>query len=185
MPTKDVATYAERDPLEAVKSELAVIVAGTVKDGFKTQQGDVVGVISASSLLRRRSRTTATGTGFITTSPTGQVTDASVFAAGDVLKDGNGATIGTVQTVNTIANPNTVTLTANAAVAVAAAAAVLGSDGSQVAQGIADDETDGVGDTPINVYIAGCLKLAKLRGLDASAKAELSGASRVGGIFRF
>jgi hypothetical protein len=88
-----------------------------------------------------------------------------------------------VQSVDKVAN--TVTLTGNAAVAVAAGVDVVASDGSQVSKAISDKTTDGVGDTPINVFICGLLKESKLRGLDASAKAELSGASVAGGIFKF
>ena len=185
MPTKTVETHAERDPLEAVRPDLAVIVPAVAADGHMVKRGDVVGAISASGKVRRRTRTTAAGTGFAVDSPTGRVEDASVFVANDVLKNAAGATVGTVQSVDTTTTPDTVTLTANAAVAVAAGAAVLGSDGSQVAQAISDDETDGAGDANVAVYISGPLKESKLRGLDATAKAELGGASTVGGIFKF
>jgi hypothetical protein len=183
MPTTVTETFERREPLEATKPELAVILPLTIADGFKVARKDVVGVITASGLGRRRSRTTATGAGFATNSAVGHVTDASVCAADDVLKNAAGTTIGTVLSVDEDAN--TVTLTGNAAVAVAAGAAVLGSDGSQVAAAIADKGSDGVGDTRISVYIAGLLKEAGLRGLDSTAKTELGGVSTVGGIFKF
>lgn len=184
-PTKTIADYADRDALEAVREDLAVLVGATVANGFKVKRGSVCGEIAASGKLRRRSRTTATGAGFAVDSATGYVTDASVFVAGDVLKNAAGTVIGTIAAngVNTVAN--TVTLTGNAAVAVAAGAAVLGSDGSQTAKAISAEETDGVGDTGIGVYISGPLKEAKLLDLDATAKAELGGVSTVGGIFKF
>lgn len=185
MPTKLVQTFAERESLEALRADLAVVIPGTVKSGFKVQRKDVLGVISASSMLRRRSRTTATGTGFATNSTIGQVADSSVFAPGDVLKAADGTIIGTVLTVDPTVTPNSVTLTANAAVAVAASGVVVASDGSQVAACIADQESDGTGDTTINIFISGLLKEAILRGLDATAKSELGGRSLPGGIFKF
>lgn len=183
MPTRTIAEYGDREPLEATCPDLAVLIPATVKNGFKVKRGDVLGLITAADMLRRRSRTNAAGAGFAVDSAVGHVADASVFVVGDVLTNSAGANIGTVQAIDTVAN--TVTLTGNAAVAVAAGAAVLGSDGSQVAQAISDDETDGSGDTPVAIYIGGLLKEAKLRGLDVSAKVELGGASKVGGIFKF
>lgn len=180
-----VEDNTQRTTLEAVRPELATSVPLTIADGHVAKKGDVLGVISASGKGRRRTRTLAAGTGFAVDSPVGQVVDASVFKTDDVLKAADGTTIGTVQAVNTAANPDTVTLADNAAVAVAAGAAVLGSDGSQAAQAIADKETDGDGDATINVLIGGFLDEAKLRGLDATAKAELGGVSTVGGIFKF
>ncbi len=180
-----IEEYPERDALEAVRADLAVLVPATVAANFKVKRGDVCGVITASSKLRRRSRTTANSTGFAVDSPVGHVTDASVFVAGDVLKNAAGATIGTIAAGGVDPVANTVTLTGNAAVAVAAGAAVLGSDGSQVASCISYNETDsGAVDTNVSVYVAGPLKEAKLRGLDATAKAELMGRS-FGGIFLF
>lgn len=184
-PTTEVENFGRREPLEATKPELAVIVPLTIKDGHAVARKDVLGVITSSGLGRRRTRTTAAGTGFADDSPTGRVTDASMFVAGDVLKTAGGTTIGTVQSVDTTTTPDTITLTGNAAVDVAAGDAVLGSDGSQVAAAIADKGSDGEGETRIAVYIAGLLKEAGLRGLDASAKTELGGVSTVGGIFKF
>lgn len=184
-PTKTVEEFPERDALESVRADLAVIVAAVIAAGHKVARGAVCGVITASKKLRRRTRTLAAGTGFAVDSAEGQVEDASLFVAGDVLKNAAGATIGTVQAVDTTTNPDTVTLTGNAEVAVAAGAAVLGSDGSQVAQAIAHDGSDGVGDTNTKVYIGGLLKESKLSGLDATAKSELGGVSTVGGTFKF
>lgn len=185
MPTTIKETFPQRVPLEALAGHPSASVGVTVKSGFIVQQGDVVGKVTADGKYRRRSVTSATGTGFATTSPTGQVDDASVFVVGDVLKNAAGTTIGTVQSINTAASPDTVTLTANAAVVVAAGAEVFGSDGSQVSQGIADAETDGTADTPIAVIICGKLLESRLRGLSATAKSELAGASLAGGVFKF
>jgi hypothetical protein len=183
MPTNTIETFSRRDALEALREDLAVLVPLTIADTFKATRGDVLGVITASSLARRRSRTTAAGAGFSNASAVGHVTDASVFVAGDVLTEADGTNIGTVQSVDTVAN--TVTLTGNAAVNVAAGVAVLASDGSQVAAAISEQGSDGVGDTPVSGFIAGLLNEAKLHGLDASAKAELGGVSVAGGIFKF
>lgn len=184
-PTKTVEEFPERISLVAVKADLAALVPAVVALGFIVKQGDVLGVISASSKVRRRTRAAAAGTGFATNSAAGQVDDASVFKAGDVLKNAAGTTIGTVLSIDTTTTPDTVTLTGNAAVAVAAGASVLGSDGSQVAKAISDDETDGTEDANTSVYIGGLLKEPKLRGLDSTAKTELGGASTVGDIFKF
>jgi hypothetical protein len=183
MTTTLVKTFDPRDVLEALKPELAVTVPLTIKTGFAVARKDVLGVITASGLGRRRTRQPVAVTAFATTSPTGQVADASVFAVGDVLKNAAGVTIGTVQSINT--TTNVITLTGNAAVAVGIGADVLGSDGSEVAQAIADGASDGVGDTTISVKIGGYLKQTGLRGLDSTAKTELGGVSTVGGIFKF
>jgi hypothetical protein len=183
MPTTDVQTFDQREVLEALREDLAVTVSLTIKTGYVVARKDVLGVITESGLGRRRARTTAAGAGFATNSAVGHLTDASVFAAGDVLTKSDGMNVGTVQSVDP--NANTVTLTGNAAVAVAAGVAVLASDGSQVAQAIADGASDGVGDTTISVKIGGYLKETGLRGLDSSAKAELGGVSTVGAIFKF
>src|ERR1044072_3592156 len=182
-PTELVHEFPRREPLEAVRADLATKVPAVVALGFVVKPGDVCGVISASSKLRRRTRAVATGSGFAVDAATGTVDDASVFKAGDVLKNANGDTVGTVQSVNT--TTNTITLTADAAGAVAAGDAVLGSDGSQVAQAISDDETDGTADANVTVVIGGFLNEKKLRGLDSTAKTELGGVSVVGGIFKF
>ena len=138
-------------------------------------------MITASGLIRRRTRAAVTGTAFAVDSPTGTVDDASVFVAGDVLKNAAGVTVGTILSIAS----NTITLTGNAAVVVATAANVYGSDGSQVAKGIAEDASDGVGDTPMNVFIGGYLDESLTLRLDATAKTELGGATVAGGIFKF
>jgi len=183
MPSKVVAEYGKRDPLEAVRSDFATRVPAVIALGFIMLVGDILGAISASGKLRRRTRAVVGGAGFAIDSATGVVDDVTVFKVGDVLKNAAGANVGTVQSINT--GTNTITLTGNAAVAVAAGAAVLGSDGSQVARAISDDETDGTQDANASVLIGGFLKEAKLRGLDSTAKAELGGVSTVGGIFKF
>jgi hypothetical protein len=185
MGTKTIRTFTEKVPLQLTRPDEAVKVGVTMKDGFANIEGDVIGLITSSGLARRRSRTTATGTGFSTGSNTGQVTDAGVFAAGDVLKNEGAETIGTVQSIDRSTTPDTVVLTGNAAVVVASGEAVLASDGSQVAKGIADDASDADGDTPIGVFVTGILDAAKLRGLDDSAKLEMAGASMAGGAFKF
>ena len=185
MTSRLVETYGERNPLETVRADLAVRVAAVIALGFVVKVGDVLGVIASTSKLRRRTRAVAAGSGFATTSATGQVDDASVFKAGDVLKNAAGATIGTIAAGGVNTSTNVITLTANAAVAVAAGAAVLGSDGSQVAAAISDDETDGTEDASATVIIGGYLKGSELRGLDSTAKTELGGASTVGNVFKF
>ena len=185
MPTTLVASYGEKNPLEAIRADLTAKVGAVIALGFVVRVGDVLGVISASGKLRRRARAAAVGSGFGTGAATGQVDDASVFKAGDVLKNAAGTTIGTVAAGGVNASTNVITLTANAAVAVAAGAAVLGSDGSQVAVAISDDETDGTADANATVNIGGFLKESELRGLDSTAKTELGGVSTVGGIFKF
>lgn len=178
---KTIETIAAKTPLEKLRADLAVLVGVTAKNTFTVGRGDVIGIIAASSLARRRSRATVTGTAFGTGSPTGTVDDASVFVAGDVLKNAAGTTVGTILSIAS----NTITLTGNAGVAVATGANVFGSDGSQTAAGIADEGSDGVGDTPIAAFIGGCLDESLCLRLDATAKTELGGSSRAGGIFKF
>jgi hypothetical protein len=187
MPTKIKETFPARVQLEALSGHPSASVGVTVKTGSIVKQGDVVGKITVGGLYRRRSRTNTVGTGFSNASPVGEVEDAGVFKAADVLKTAAGVAIGTVAAngIDTEADPNTVTLTGNAANNVAADVGVIAQDGSQVAEGIADAETDGTADTPIAVIVSGKLVEAKLRGLDASAKSELAGASVAGGIFKF
>ncbi len=186
MPSKTVQTFAQRVAMEALRPDEAVKYGVPGAQGFAIKQGDAVGVITASGKAHRRSRTAAAGTGFAINSLVGQVVDSGVFVHGDVLKNEGGETIGTVDTVDATQNPNIVTLTANAQVVVAAGDAVMASDGSQVAQGISDVETDGADDqTSIEVFIGGYLVESRCRGLDASAKEELNGASVIGGMFKF
>lgn len=181
MPSKVVETNAAQVPIEAIRADLAVFVSGTVKDGHSCSAKEVMGEITSSKLLRRRTRSLVTGTAFAANSPTGTVEDATKFKAGDVLKNAAGTTVGTILSIAA----NTITLTGNAAVAVATGAAVYGSDGSEVAKGISGKASDGVGDTPIDVMISGFAVEADIIGLDSTAKSELGGVSTVGGIFKF
>jgi hypothetical protein len=185
MPSKVIETWPERVQLEALAGHPSASVGATAKSGFIIKQGDVVGEIASGGKFRRRSRTNAAGGGFDSASDTGEVDDASVFKAADVLKDEDGQTIGTVLSIDTEADPNTVKLTGNAAHDVASGKGVLAQDGSAVSQGVSDNETDGTEDTAIAVIVSGKLKGSLLRGLDASAKAELAGASLAGGVFKF
>lgn len=185
MPSRTIETYGERVPLEARKAELACQVGITMRVGAACAQGDVIGEVAATEMYRRRTRAVATGAGFVTTSNVGTVDNASVFVAGDVLKDAAGATVGTIAAGGVNAVTDTITLAANAAVAVAAGAGVVGSDGSQKAKAIADEASDGTTETQIPVFIMGALVESRLRGLDDSAKSELGGASVAGGIFKF
>ena len=185
MPSKLVETYAARVALEARKPELACQVGVTMRNGAACMQGDVIGVVTATDKYRRRTRALATGSGFATTATTGTVDDAGVFVAGDVLKNSAGVTVGTIAAGGVNTATNTISLTGNAAVAVAAGAAVLGSDGSQVAKAISDRDSDGSGEASVDVFVCGLLLESKLRGLDATAKVELGGASVAGGIFKF
>lgn len=178
---RTVETIAAKTPLEKTRADLAVLTGVTAKNTFTVGRGDVVGQITSGGLYRRRSRAAVTGTAFATNSATGTVDDASVFVAGDVLKNSAGVTVGTILSIAS----NTITLTGNAAVAVATGANVFGSDGSEVAKGIAEEGSDGSGDTPIAVFIAGCLDESLCLRLDATAKSELAGSSRAGGIFIF
>lgn len=181
MPTKTVETNAAKVPLERVRADLAVLIGLTAKNLFVIARGAVVGVITASGLIRRRTQAAVTGTAFSTGAATGTVDDASVFVVGDVLKNAAGTTVGTILSIAA----NTITLTGNAAVNVATGANVFGSDGSEVAKGIAESGSDGVGDTPLDVFIGGYLDESQILRLDATAKTELGGASVAGGIFKF
>ena len=181
MPTKTINTYTERKQLEATRPDLAAFTQVTVKDTFACLQGDVLGKITASGLYRRRTQAAITGTAFTTGTTTGTVDDATRFVVGDVLKNSAGVTVGTILSIA----GNLITLAANAAVAVATGANVFGSDGSQVANCISDKDSDGSGDTGINVFVTGLLDESKLRGLDSTAKTDLGGTSRPNGIFSF
>ncbi|GEM_PF-3148383 len=185
MPTKTIETHGQKVALEALRPDLAVLIPFTVKDGFSCQKGDVLGLISSSGYARRRTYTTVDTSAFATNSTTGKVADASIFKDGDVLKNAAGTTIGTIAVGGINLTTRVITLTGNAAVAVADGAAVIGSDGSQVAKGIADEGVDGSDDTPVSGFIAGLLVESSLRGLDATAKTELGGVSVAGGIFKF
>lgn len=185
MPTKDIATYPQRRSLELVRADLAVLLPMTIADGFSVGFGDVLGAIDANGFGRRRTRSLVDTQAFATNSNSGRVADASLFRDGDVLKSSAGTTIGTVAVGGINKTTNVITLTANAAVAVPIGDAVLGSDGSQVARAISDAASDGVGNTPLDVMIAGFVKESAVKGLDATAKAELRGATTINGVFKF
>lgn len=95
------------------------------------------------------------------------------------------ATIGTIESVTEGEDGDAIVLTGNASINAAEGAIVVGSDGSQVAAAIADEGSDGTGDTPLRVFIGGYLDEAQITGLDSSAKTDLNGLSCVGGIFKF
>lgn len=192
MGTKTLQTFPARQQLQLTRPDEAIPFPETIADGFSCAQGDVLGKISASKLVRRNARAIAGGAGFSMGSNTGHVADdglskvdanpAARFVAGDVLKLEDGATIGTVQSITL---PDIVALVDNAAVAVAAGDAILASDGSQKAIGIANDASDGDADTPIAVFITGILDPAKVRGLSVAAISEMSGALMAGPSFKF
>lgn len=179
MPTRTIATYDAIEPLEKLRPDLAVIVGASSANGAIIAQGDVLGAETETGLYRRRTLTNAAGAGFATNSKTGEVADA-VFLLGDTLTNNTGQAIGTVQSVT----GNFVTLAANASVAVAAGARVQCVNGAEKASGISDTATDGVGVSPIAVFIAGLLTADRLRGLDAAARADLGGVE-IAGIFKF
>ena len=128
MPTKVTNTFPEREPLEAMRADLAVKDSATMANGSACQRGDVLGVTTADGLLRRRTRDFADGAGFVTTSAVGYFEDSGKFKPGDVLKNAAGTTIGTVAAGGINAQNNSITLTGNAAGAVAVGAANFGSD---------------------------------------------------------
>lgn len=192
MGTKITNTFPARTQLQLTRPDEAVLLPETIADGFKCDQGDVLGKITSSKLVRRQSRAIAAGGGFNTGSNTGHVGDdglgkvdanpAARFAAGDVFKLEDGTTIGTIDHVTL---PDVVVLVDNAAVAVANGDAVLASDGSQVAIGISNDANDGDKDTPIATFIVGILDPAKIRGLSATAIQQMSGAIMAGPSLKF
>lgn len=181
MPTKEIGNYQDPRSLAAVRVDLLVEINATVKDGFSCERAEVMGIITASGLARRRTRSLVKTTAFAANSPNGTVEDSTKFRAGDVLKNAAGVTVGTIQSIV----GNNITLTGNAAVAVAIDAAVYASDGSEVAKFIADDGSDGDGDTTITAIVGGYLEESLIAGLDATAKTELGGISLPGGIFKF
>jgi hypothetical protein len=179
-----IETFEDQYSLETRRPDLTVNFGATVKDGFSCEKGDVMGVITASGLLRRRTKTTVDTTAFSTAAATGKLADVTPFVAGDVLKNAAGATIGTIQSINTATR--VVTLTGNAAVNVADGAGVYGSDGSEVASVIAEEGSDGDGDTPINVITQSpALDISKLRGLDDTAITDLGGKKLPGNVLKF
>lgn len=181
MPSKIVETNPQKVALESIRPELAAFTGVTVGNTHTCSQGDVLGAITATGLYRRRTRGIVGATAFSAANPNGSVDDGTKFKVGDVLTNSVGAAVGTILAIV----GNNITLTANAANAVATGAAVLASDGSQVAKGIADLGCDGVGDTPVPACVGGYLVEALLLGLDSTAKTELGGASVASGIFKF
>ncbi len=174
---KVLEEFPARKQLAVVKPDLAAAVPVTVGDGFSCEQGDVLGKAGGTGFYRRRSVTEASGDGFSNASPVGTVADATVFQPGDVLV-GGGDPLGTVSAIDE--STNQVTLTANATNDAAAGTDVMASDGSQIAEVIADASSDGVGEATIAAVVTGILDLDQIRGLDVSAIAELGGASRAG-----
>lgn len=178
-PTKTIEDWPDRIPLESRRADLAVQIPMPAKAAFGFVRGAILGIITASGLLRQRARSTAAGTGFTDNSPTGQVAngEGGRFVAADVLKNETGETIGTVQSVDTTTNPDTITLTGNAQVNVAVGEAVMASDGSEVARLIANEEVKATETENSNLspYAGGYLKKDQLVGLDDSAIAELNG----------
>ena len=198
MPTVTKETFGTRISLAALKPELMVAIAITAAANYPViSQGCLLGQITATGKYRRRTRAIVGTGGVLTSSPSFNVADASVFIPGDVLTDDSGNSVGTIASngVNTSVTPNTITLTANSAHAVAAAAAVIGSDGSQVAVGFADfwagiEDTGTLVsvDTNMPLVIGGYLNQAVLTGLDSTAIAQLAGISLANlgpGIFKF
>ncbi len=179
MPTRTIENYERYEPLEATKPELAVSVPATVAAAHIVKRGDVIGITS-TNFARRRTRTVTTGAGFATNSNIGAVEDGNIFVAGDEIRKLDGTVIGTVLAVTAV----TIVLTANASVAVPAGQAIIAAGGAHTAKGLAGKTTNGTVETTIDVYIAGIFDESRLRGLDASAKQELGGASVAGGIFK-
>lgn len=90
-------------------------------------------------------------------------------------------TVGTVLSIS----GNDITLTGNASIAVAEGAVIAASDGSQVAAVIAEEGSDGDGDTPINVITQSpALDISKLGGLDDSAITDLGGRVLPGNLLK-
>lgn len=181
MVTKIIGNYTDPRSLAAIRADLLVETNATVKDGHSCSRAEVMGIITSSELARRRTRSLVKTTAFAANSPNGTVEDGTKFVVGDVLKNAAGATVGTIQSIT----GNNIVLTGNAAVAVAIDAAVYGSDGSEKASFIADDGSDGSDDVTVTAIIGGYLEESLIIGLDATAKTELGGTSKPGGIFKF
>lgn len=88
MGKKLIEEFAEQVSLENRRPDLCLSRPATIADGFACDKGDLLGIITASSLLRRRSRSTVkSGGAFSTAAATGKIVDASKkFVAADVLK---------------------------------------------------------------------------------------------------
>jgi len=186
MPTKLIEEWPERVPLEAHRADLAVQIPLTVKSGFAILRGSVLGVITASKLMRRRSRSNASAAAAANQKVIA-VDDAAVFAVGDALTLEDGTAIGTIAAAGVNIDDNEVTCVDNLAVEVADGDAILASDGSQVAAAIANEAVAAAeaADTVLSPYIGGLLKESLMVGLDESAKLELGGVSLPGDVFKF
>lgn len=150
------------------------------------QKGQILGVSTATKKFRRVTRTVVGATAFAANSPTGTVTDASVFAVGDILKNEAGDNVGTISAINVVTN--TITLAANAATAVATGALVRLNDGSETGEVIAQynaasdasgrvsfgggDESGATFHT-IPVYTRGEFLKSDISGMDAATQARL------------
>jgi len=64
MGTKITNTFPARAQLQLTRPDEAVLFPETIADGFKCDQGDVLGKITSSKLVRRQSRAIAAGGGF-------------------------------------------------------------------------------------------------------------------------
>jgi hypothetical protein len=175
-PTSTIEEWAGREPLESRRADLAVRIPMVAKAGFAILRASVLGIITASGFLRRRTRTNASADAGDNQTVIA-VDDAAPFAAGDVLKLEDGTGIGTVAVGGVNTEDNELTCVANLAVAITDGDAILGSDGSQVAKVIADEAVKATeaANTNMSPYEAGILKKDMIVGLDESAMEELRG----------
>lgn len=185
-PTRTTETHPTRVPLEAVRADLAVKIPLTVEAGTGVRRAAVLGVITATSYVRERSRSNA-AEALATGGTVLVVDDASVFIPGDVLKLEDGTAVETIAAAGVNVDDNELTLTGATAIDIAEGDAILASDGSQVAKAIADEAVAATQseDTGLSPYIGGALKTDQLIGLDESAVTELGGAIFPGNIFKF
>jgi hypothetical protein len=178
-PTRTIEEWPERIPLESRRADLAVQIPMVAKAGFEIIRAAVLGIITASGFLRRRTCGVADADAASNQKVIvlDEDSDASVFVAGDVLKNAAGETIGTVAVAGVNAEDNELTCVDNLAVAVTAGEEILGSDGSQIAKVIANEAVKATetANTNLSPYAAGILKLDQLSGLNASAIEELKG----------
>lgn len=182
MPTQTMETSPARKALEIIRPDLAVAVPMTALAGFPIRRGDVVGR-TASGKARPQTAAYVTS-GFTTGSPSGDVDNTDVFKIGESLfNDATNQLIGVIQSMV----GQTITLTANAAYAVPAGSyvSVKNGDGAPRAVGIADEASDGVGDTPIRVLIAGYIDSSLTFNLGTKARSDMNGVTLDNGIFKF
>ncbi|HEY6232813.1 MAG TPA: hypothetical protein VIW64_16230 [Pyrinomonadaceae bacterium] len=175
-PTRTIETWPERIPLESRRSDLAVQIPMATKAGFEILRASVLGIITASGLLRRRARSNASADA-ANNQKVIAVDDAAPFVAGDALKLEDGTAVGVVAVGGVNVEDNELTCVDNLAVAITDGDAILGSDGSQVAKVIANEAVKATetANTNLSPYAAGVLKRNLLVGLDESAIAELGG----------